>query len=399
MQLTETEKRFINAFELTETQWHGLSRFSIQEMVDKTGDQRKTIEANMDATKGGYDFDQANLMMGLGVEDRSRMAKSIVNTPLSRLLRAAYPELGLKAKEIFAESGTTGIQGAIYLIPDKIHQILFESAVETDRVEQISINVIPAEQIPGSTYKVDIEVDGSYQPYKYSSGGKLPDVEITVVQATLDFTQPWGLNFRITNDMIEDSQFDMIQFHLTQAGREFGEYATNEALTVLKTGTDGDGTVNSDLSGNADETKFTGATTYDLKDIHQLVLDDGYFPSHLILVPHAWYHSIVSTGFTAGASEYSEPWAYEAMVNGLPSKILGCEVIYSNVDTLTNSQAMTNLVTIMFDKRYALLSGRKRWLRIENYSDPVRDLVGAAVTARQDSVTVYNDSIGVITET
>ena len=37
-------------------------------------------------------------------------------------------------------------------------------------------------------------------------------------------------------------------------------------------------------------------------------------------------------------------------------------------------------------------------LRIENYSDPVRDLVGATITCRQDSVTVYNDSICKITE-
>lgn len=61
-----------------------------------------------------------------------------------------------------AQSGTTGIQGAAYLIPDKIHQVLFESAVETDIVADISMNVLPPEQIPGSTLKVDIEVDGSF---------------------------------------------------------------------------------------------------------------------------------------------------------------------------------------------------------------------------------------------
>jgi len=74
-------------------------------------------------------------------------------------------------------------------------------------------------------------------------------------------------------------------------------------------------------------------------------------------------------------------------------------IVYSDVDTLTNDGVMDNLVTVVFDKDYALLSGRKRWLRIENYSDPIRDLVGATVTARQDSVTIYDDSIAVITET
>ena len=218
------------------------------------------------------------------------------------------------------------------------------------------------------------------------------------MQATLDFTQPWGINFRIGNDLIEDSQFDMVEFHLRQAGKEFGEFATNEALTVLKTATDGDGTVNGGASGDANNTRFTGATTTDLVDIHSAILEDKFKPSHLILVPAAWYDTIITTAFIA-SSTYSEPWAYNAIVDGLPNKILGCEVIWSTVDTLTNSQVMDNLVSIMFDKRYALLSARKRWLRIENYSDPVRDLVGATITARQDSVPVYDDAIGVITET
>jgi len=68
------------------------------------------------------------------------------------------------------------------------------------------------------------------------------------------------------------------------------------------------------------------------------------------------------------------------------------------VDVMNDSGAGTSCETLVFDKDYALLSGRKRWLRIENYSDPIRDLVGATVTARQDSVTIYNDACANITE-
>jgi len=77
----------------------------------------------------------------------------------------------------------------------------------------------------------------------------------------------------------------------------------------------------------------------------------------------------------------------------------GMNIVYSDCSVLTNAKVGTDLLTIVFDKDYAMLSGRKRWLRIENYSDPVRDLVGATITARQDSVTLYKDSIFVITET
>jgi len=45
------------------------------------------------------------------------------------------------------------------------------------------------------------------------------------------------------------------------------------------------------------------------------------------------------------------------------------------------------------------LTGRKRWLRIDNYAHPIDDLAGAVVSARQDSVTLHDDAIYVLTET
>lgn len=346
--------------------------------------------------RGYFDYDEANLW-GAGSWQREQRI-----TPMSSAdTKAIFESVkGIPLREFLARSGTTGIAGAAYLIPTKIYQIMFDSAVEEDLTSWLSIGgtIIPAEQIGGTTMKVDIAVDGSYMPKRYSSGGKMPTETIATEQATLDFSTPWGINLRIANDLIEDSQFDVIEMHVRNAGREMGEFATNEALTVLKTATDGDGTVNGGLSGNADETMFTGAGTTDLVDLHHAILDDGYIPNKMVLVPEAWYHSIVTTAFIA-ASTYSEPWAYNAIVDGLPQKILGCDIRWTTVNTMTNSKAMTNVVSIMFDDRFALLSGRKRWLRIENYSEPISDLVGATVTARQDSVTIYDDSIGVITET
>jgi hypothetical protein len=175
-----------------------------------------------------------------------------------------------------------------------------------------------------------------------------------------------------------------------------GEYASNEALTVLKTATDGDGTVNGGASGDANETKFIGATTEDVRDCILANIEDGYVSNTMVLTHGAALHSVFST---AGAA-YSETTLWDSFVrNGWPTQVGGLNIVYSDCNTLTNSGVMDNLVTIVFDKNYALLSGRKRWLRIENYSDPVRDLVGATVTARQDSVTIYDDSIAVITET
>ena len=346
--------------------------------------------------RGYFDYDEANLW-GTGYIQREQRINPMKTADRQAIFESVK---NIPLREFLARSGTAGIAGAAYLIPTKIYQIMFDSAVEEDLTTWLSIggNIIPAEQIGGTTMSVDIAKDGSYVPKKISSGGIMPTETIETVQATLDFSDIWSLNFRIGNDLIEDSQFDIIEMHVRNAGREMGEFATNEALTVLKTATDGDGTVNGGATTDVNQTMFTGATGVDLKDAHQEVLDDGYFPNKMVLVPHAWYHSIVTTGFIA-ASTYSEPWAYEAIVNGLPTKMLGCEIRWTTVNTMTNDKVMDDLVSIMFEDRFALLSGRKRWLRIENYSEPIRDLVGAAITCRQDSVTVYNDSIGVVTET
>jgi hypothetical protein len=137
-------------------------------------------------------------------------------------------------------------------------------------------------------------------------------------------------------------------------------------------------------------------------NLHRDICNDEYMPNTLILTPEAFWDTIVSTVLT-GAATYSEPWNYNVITGALPKQILGCNVIYRTDPTLHYSGdaagTFTDCVSIMFDKAYALLTGRKRWMRIENYSDPVADLKGAVVTFRQDSVTIYNDSIGVITET
>jgi len=55
-------------------------------------------------------------------------------------------------------------------------------------------------------------------------------------------------------------------------------------------------------------------------------------------------------------------------------------------------------ISLILNKENASLTVRKRWLKIENYSDPVRDLVGASITARQDQVSIYKDATCVLSE-
>lgn len=362
---------------------------SIKEMVNKTTEQRKQVENVLD--RGHFDFNEASILRGHEhKEDKLQILETLRTVPL---------------KEFLAKSGSTGIAGAAYLIPDKIYQIMFDSAVEADLCADISIAMIPADQIPGTTLKVDIAKDDSYIPKKYSSGGKMPTETIETVQAELDFSTSWGINFQIANDLIEDSQFDVIEMHLRNAGREMGEFATNLAVTVLIAGADGDGTLNAGWTGTADVTKWAGeaAGVYDIETAIDENIKDGYVSDTVLLSHHVMMDLVMRTVGVAAGVDPSQPWIYHCIAapeGGWPTKMFDMNIIYSEVDALTKpgETAYENCRTVVFDKDYALLTGRKRWLRIEKYSDPIRDLVGATVTARQDSVTVYNDSICLIKE-
>ena len=272
---------------------------------------------------------------------------------------------------------------------------MFDSAVQADIVNDISITVLPADQIPGTTHTIDIATDGSYVPKKFMSGGQIPTETIATTQATLDFSESFGINFRITNDLIEDSQFDLIEMHIRNAGREMGEMASDLAATVLTASSDGDGTLNTE-AGGADVTTFT-----DVVNARQANIADGYISDIFLASHHVIFSEIASdTTFTQDAGT----WRDEIVRTGF-APFLGLKPILVEIPTVANAAGVStgtayeDLDSYVLTKDYSLLSGRKRWLRMEKYSDPVRDLVGAVVSSRQDSVTIYNDSICRIRET
>jgi len=366
----------------------------LQEMA-RLGDKEENKELGKSIMemldRGYFDNDEVNLW-GTGLlqkeqriapmkpADREALFESVRNIPL---------------REFLARSGTTGIAGAIYLIPTKVYQTLYDSAKKPDITADISSIMLGPEQIGGTTMNIDIEVDDQYVPKKYQSGGQLPVETMQTTQATLNFTEGFGINFKIANDLIEDSQFDVIEMHLRNAGKEMGEMASNEAVTILISAPDGDGTANAAASGDSQNTKFFGGTTAGITTAIMGNLDDGFVSDTLLTTHHAALHSIFATAGTT--SNESDIWN-KFTNGGWPTQIGGLNIVYNDTAYMWNTSAV-RAFTCVFSKQYAMLTGRKRWLRIENYSDPVRDLTGATVTSRQDSVTIYKDANYTITET
>ena len=298
----------------------------------------------------------------------------------------------------FMHKGTTGTFGGTswqnaYLIPDKLHDTLIGYSKDADIVPLIGQVVNGWE---GGDLKVDIVNDIKYFPHEWMSGGQLQTETVETTQATITPKQ-FGISIRVTSDLIEDANFGIVEFHLQQAAKGMGDYASGLALTVLQTATDGWGTVNSANTGDADETKFTNGTTSDIITAYRALCDDRWIPDTIVTTPEAWGHSIAVQALPIG-------WGAFPPTAGYLNKIGHLDVLQStraelHASTDAEAGAFSNCITIVFDRSHALLTGRKRWLQINNYVDPVKDLAGAVVSARQDSVTLYNDSIYVLTET
>jgi hypothetical protein len=253
----------------------------------------------------------------------------------------------------------------------------------------------------GNSCKVPIADDKTYVPMKFSSGGALPAMEPTTVQATLTPIS-WGIAVSIGNDLIEDLSYDIVEWHLRQAAVAFGRKATDEALLVLKTATDGVGTVNSAATGDADETKYTGGATSDILVAWAAVGEDEHIADTLVCTPEAWEHSI-GQSTTAATMDGVAPVQLDERFN-MKLSTLNLDVVFSCSEQLHDSAdaagaAFTECVSLIFDRDHALFTGRKRWLQINEYSDPVSDLAGAVIVGEQDSVTLYDDSIYILTET
>jgi len=342
---------------------------SIQEMVDTTEKQRQQIRRVL--SSGVFDPTEASIFNDQKPADFVALKESLHNLSLAELLM---------------KSGSTGIAGAAYLVPDKLCDTLFFYSKETDKAPFISAAIV--EKWDGGDLKVPIVNDATYKPHEFS-GGAIPSETIETMLPTIT-PKSFGIAIPIGQDLIEDGQWDLVEFHTRQAAKAMGEYATSLALAVLNSASDGWGTLNGGASGDSQETKWMGATTTGISECIQQNLDDGWISNSIVTTGKAWTKSTSET-LPAGSTYMPVKPGFTHCINNMDI------LLHTNAADIQTSA--TRHHTLVFDRNNALVTGRKRWMRIENYGNPIQDLFGAVVTGRQDSVSLYDDSVARIIET
>ncbi len=341
---------------------------SIQEMIDHTAKQRQTLESFMDAN-GYFDPQEASAFTGLKRSISREIYETIRKVSLAEFLSKANTAVGGQ-----------------YLVPDFVSAKIYSSLQTRDIVPLISAEVI--------TPKSDtVTVNVGLQQARLGNGVGKPQDTMNTVKATITL-QKISANIAVTNEMVEDQEYGIIDWQLQEAAKALAAKAAHEALTVLKTATDGRGTTVALSAGSATTTPAqVGIAIGTVACGAQNIDFPGFTADTMIMTSEAWGDAF---SVTAGNMVYPPQKA------GFNAWSMGLDIIRCDDSALHGgfaSDRMIACVSPVFSRDFALLTARKSFGRIEKYSKPIEDLAGAVITGRQDSVTMNDDALCALTET
>lgn len=277
--------------------------------------------------------------------------------------------LGEKTQKMLLQSNA--IQES-NLLQEEVHKTISEGA-EPWRVFREILPIIKTD-----SYSVRI-VKGETGTYAVpvAEGAKVPiDTQVYTKE---DITiNKIGTRPIITNELIEDGLFDIAKLELTKAGARMENKLNRDCLVEVLTDT---------TAGTSDLTP--GGAHVAVTDIAQARADIGfnnYIPDTMILHPGAEGYLLQDSNLVYAA------WAGQAntLATGNMPKIMGltpytCSVTTGNAtDPIWGGTAAASNTynIIIMDKAAHTYLAMRRDLTVEEYDDPIHDIMGIACTLR-----------------
>lgn len=351
--------------------------FSIQECVSKTEQQTKKVEEYMDV-HGYFDPYECNIYAGLKRSIQRELAETFRRTTLKEWVTST----GLT-------TGSLGAGGVNYLVPTYVSTRLHMAMSYSDIAPAVSAEVF--ENQGGETVYVNslaIALARIAHAGEMSIGG--PKFNAATVKMER-YTAP----VVITKEMIEDCQYDLMEFAVRGAGVAMAKESNDKICATLKrtTGTTGWGDKTTEASGAGTTTPAHIAACASEVAAGNPAGIGMYRPNLLLVTPEVWHDALITT---AGHPTIAPPQSplFDAWYGGFNIKFVNSEQMGT-----VSANRLTVAVTIVMEREVAFVTARKNWLRIENYNDPVKDLAGAVVAGKQGVGELVDAAIGVLTET
>lgn len=273
-------------------------------------------------------------------------------------------------------STADGTPGTL-LIPKLIMPALIEEQEKALIPREMAAQVWGPSQIKGSSFTVDLETPNTMDVRQVSEGAEV--VLDNIGFSTVTYTPvKYGVAIRITREMMEDSQFELLQRNIRTAGKRFAENETNLVLGQL------------DTAANT----VAGGAQVTLANIAEAIfnVEDGedYNPTDY-LIGNEVHQDLMNIDTFVDANKAGNT---DLMSRGFVGTIFGLNVARFSTNAGANADATSSYV---FDRNNAYGIAISRDITVETTTLPTFDMEGAVLTQRIDVKALRTQAISKIT--
>jgi len=262
------------------------------------------------------------------------------------------------------------------LIPQLILPKVIEEAEKNLIPRDMAAFVIGPSEFKGSTMYLDLEEPNTMDVREVSEGAEVPLDNINF--DSVSFTPvKYGVAIRITREMIEDSQVELLNRNIRTAGRRFAENETNLVL------------------GQLDDANATtaGGDAVTIANIVESIYDvraQDYRPTDYLLGEEQ-YSDLMNIDTFVEADKAGNTGL---MSTGRVGTIFGLSVSTFSANAGTNAVATSGYI---FDRTQAYAIAIARDITMESLTLPTYDMEGAVLTQRIDVKNLRVKAISKIT--
>jgi len=277
-------------------------------------------------------------------------------------------------KELLSTS--TGVEGSL-LIVKKIHDVLIQEVTKKLLPRSEASFVVGPANIPGSSYDIDLETPDTMDIRSISEGA---DIDIDQQSYTTINVKPvkYGVGVRITNEMLEDAKWNLLERNIAIAGRRFAENENSLVLQQLDTAAN-------TVSGGA------AITIANITRAMQYLEDNDYTPTTMA-VGNEVLNDLRNIDTFVEADKLGST---EMLSSGFVGRLYGMNVVRFSTNAAPSSTY--SKYAYVYDRSEAYCIVEKRPITIEKFNLPNNDMSAAVVTQRLAVKTLRTPAICNIT--
>jgi HK97 family phage major capsid protein len=270
----------------------------------------------------------------------------------------------------------TGTEGSL-LIPKKIFSTLIEEVEKALIPRSEAALFLGPGDIPGSSIDINLVTANSSAVRLVAEGTEIPldNDEYTSFNVKPD---KYGVTIRITREMMEDSQFNLLQQNIRKMGRRF---ADNENSLIISQALDN---ANTTVSGGA------AITISDITEGQQALEDEDYEATSYFIGTEV-LNDLRNIDTFVEANKVGNT---DMIKKGFQGVIYGM-----NVMKVSPNAGMTKTTSFITDKQHAYGLFVKREMTLENYDLEQFDMSAASITMRLRARHIRAKAIAKITTT